>query len=186
MQLYRPHRKTAHRALQWHFLRFVPFNRRRYQTDTSGYNTACDTLERITAPQRLQHIPDTTVAPRRYTGQHSRPIIIMYIRVQRCAPVMDPCQTAQHIADHASGDGSVPTVCGSLASAAPCAPAEGSARRGLDDSNARRLAVWHRVSDQGGRSGTLHPAGQSSSKGQGGRRGTIGGSRRISFRAFAR
>lgn len=56
------------------------------------------------------------------------------------------------------------------------------ARRGLDASHARRLAVWHRVICQGERSGTLHPAGQSSS----GRRGTIGGYRRISFRAFAR
>ena len=26
----------------------------------------------------------------------------VYIRVQGCAPVVDPCQTAQHIADHAS------------------------------------------------------------------------------------
>nr|DAE13664.1 MAG TPA: hypothetical protein [Siphoviridae sp. ctQqU1] len=41
----------------------------------------------------------------------------------------------QHIADHASPAGSAPTVCGSLASAAPGAPAEGSARR---------LAIWHR------------------------------------------
>lgn len=40
---------------------------------------------------------------------------------------MDPCQTVQHIADHASGGWSAPTVCGSLASAAPGAPAEESA-----------------------------------------------------------
>lgn len=56
------------------------------------------------------------------------------------------------------------------------------ARRGLDASHARRLEVWHRVSGQGGRSGTLHPAGQSSGR----RRGAIGGYRRSSFRAFAR
>lgn len=55
----------------------------------------------------------------------------------------------------------------------------GSARRGLDASHAQRLEVWHRVS---GKPSTLHPAGQSSS----GRRGTIGGYRHISFRAFAR
>lgn len=42
----------------------------------------------------------------RCTGQHSRPIIIRYIRTQRCAPVIDPCQTVQHIADHASPAGS--------------------------------------------------------------------------------
>lgn len=40
---------------------------------------------------------------------------------------MDPCQTVQHIADHASGGGSALTVCRSLASAAPGAPAEGAA-----------------------------------------------------------
>lgn len=42
-------------------------------------------------------------------------------------PVMDPFQTMQHIADHASGGGSALTVCGSLASATPGAPAEWSA-----------------------------------------------------------
>ena len=51
----------------------------------------------------------------------------VYKRVQGCAPVVDPCQTVQHIADHASPAGSAPTVCGSLASTAPGAPAEGSA-----------------------------------------------------------
>ena len=39
----------------------------------------------------------------RCTGQHSRPIIIMYIRVR---PVMYLCQTVQRIADHASPAGS--------------------------------------------------------------------------------
>ena len=51
-------------------------------------------------------IPDTTATPGRCTGQHIRPIIIRYIRVQGCAPVMDPCQTVQHITDHASPVGS--------------------------------------------------------------------------------
>lgn len=83
MQLYRTCRKTAHRALQRLFLRFAPFNRLQYQTGKSGYNTTCATLERITAPQHLQHIPDTSVTPGRCTAQHSRPIIIRYIRMQR-------------------------------------------------------------------------------------------------------
>lgn len=43
------------------------------------------------------------------------PIIIRYIRVQRCISVIDPCPAVYHSADHASGDGS-----------------------------ARRLAIWHR------------------------------------------
>lgn len=51
-KLYRQRRKTAHRALQALFLRFVLLNRCRYQTETSGYNAVCATLERLTAPGR--------------------------------------------------------------------------------------------------------------------------------------
>ncbi len=80
--LYSPRRKTAHRALQCLFLLFATFYRRRYQTDTSGYNAACATLERTHAPGRPAPIPDTTAAPGRYTAQHKPPIIIRYIRVQ--------------------------------------------------------------------------------------------------------
>ena len=65
----------------------------------------------------------------RYAGQHSRPIIIRYIRVQ-------------HIADHASPAGSAPTVCGSLASATPGAPAEGVSVS-ICTGSARRLVIWH-------------------------------------------
>ena len=42
----------------------------------------------------------------RCTSQHSRPIIIRYIRVHGCAPVVDSCQTVQHTTDHASPAGS--------------------------------------------------------------------------------
>lgn len=116
----------------------------------------------------------------RRTGQRSRPIIIRYIRAQRCAPVIDPCQTVQHTADHASPAGSAPAVCGSLASAAP---AEGSTSRCFQRPAACSLAP---VSNQGAPAGTLHPAGQSSS------RGTAGGAEPLAalaaslFRAFAR
>lgn len=99
MQLYSSHRKTAHGALQALFMRFSLFHRPRYQTDTSGYNTTCDTLEHITATQHLQRIPDTIATPRRCIAQHSRPIIIMHIRVQPCYRSMPdgathrrPCQ----------------------------------------------------------------------------------------------
>ena len=133
--LYHQRNKTAHRSLQGLFLKFVPLSRRRYQTDTSGYNTACATLERITAPGRAQQIPDATAIPDAVQVSTDRPIIIRYIRAQGCAPVMHLCQTVQHIADHAS-------------------PA---------------------------RSAPPHVQGQ-----PGGRRGTTGGYRRSSFRAFAR
>ena len=142
------HSKTAHKALQWLFLRLHPFNRQRYQTYTSGYYTTCTTLERITAPQHLQHIPRYHHHARTLYRSTQPPIIIRYIRVQRRTPVMDPCQTVQHIADHASPAESAPAVCGSLASAAP----GGAVQR----------------------------------QGRCGRRGTIDGYRRISFRAFAR
>lgn len=88
--LYSKRHKAACRTLQALFLRFHPLNRQRYQTDTSGYNTACTTLERITAPHRTLY----------RSAQH--PIIIRYIRVQGCTPVVDPCQTVQQIADRAS------------------------------------------------------------------------------------
>lgn len=105
-KLYSPRHKTAHRALQRLFMRLHPFNRPQYQTDKSGYNTTRATLEGIHAPQCLQCIPDTTATPGRLTGQHRPPIIIMYIRVHGVRPAVDPCQTVQHIADHASPAGS--------------------------------------------------------------------------------
>lgn len=101
MQLYSQCRKTAHRALQWRFLRFVPFYCHKYQTDTSGYNTACATLERITAPGRAQPIPEQ--APRRALYRSAQPPY--YNNVYKRS------------ADHASPAGSAPAVCGSLASA---------------------------------------------------------------------
>lgn len=82
IQLHRPRRKTAHRALQRLFLRLHQFNRPRYQTNASGYNTTCDTLEGIHAPGHAQPIPDTTATPGRCTGQRSPPIIIRYMRGQ--------------------------------------------------------------------------------------------------------
>lgn len=45
----------------------------------------------------------------RCAGQHSRPIIIRYIK--GCAPVKDQCLPVQHSPDHASGGGSVHPAC---------------------------------------------------------------------------
>lgn len=50
------------------------------------YRTVYTTLERITAPQHLQRVPDTTATPGRCTAQHSRPIIIRYIRGAAVCP----------------------------------------------------------------------------------------------------
>lgn len=174
IQLYCQRHKTAH-MLQWRFLRLYQLNRRKYQTDTNSYNTACDTLEHITAPHCLQCIPDTSSA------QDA-------VQFSTAAYYNEVYKMVQHTADHASLAGASPTVCESLASAAPCAPAEVSASPpaqaqpggGINASHARRLAVWHRSA--------WHPppGGAVQRQGHGRRRGTIGGYHRISFRAFAR
>lgn len=106
MQFIQPTTQNSAQGFTGAFPEICPIPPPRYQTGKSGYNTTCATLERITAPQHLQHIPDTSVTPGRCTAQHSRPIIIRYIRAQQCAPVMDPCQTVQHTTDHASPAGS--------------------------------------------------------------------------------
>lgn len=89
-------------------------------------------------------------------------------------PVMDSCQTVQHSTDHASPAGSAPTVCGSLASSAPGAPAEGSASppaHGQPGGVSMLLTPGGLRSGTGQQSGrTLHTAGQSSSMGAAGGR----------------
>ena len=76
-ELYRTRHKTSYRALQGLFLRSAPIYCLQYQTYISGYNTACTTLERITAPQHLQHIPDTSallwIHARRCSISHTMP-----------------------------------------------------------------------------------------------------------------
>ena len=124
---------------------------------SSAHNTAATQAAYTPPATRWGHtVKRSTSADTRYhrhagrcTAQHSRPIIIRYIRVQRCAPVVDPCQTVQHIADHASGGGlllscadcrQVLTHCQQYR---PCAPTEG-VNVSTCTGSARRLAIWHR------------------------------------------
>ena len=142
MQLYRPHRKTAHRALQGLFMRLCPLNRPRYQTNTSCYNTTCATLEGIHAPGRTQPIPDTTATPGRCAGQHRPPIIIMYIRRCRGAPCCGsmpdgaaycrPCQRRRGQRLHLHRVSPAGARCFSRPAAGGLAPGQRSGR-----------AVWH-------------------------------------------
>lgn len=178
MQLYRPRSKTAHRALQWLFLRLHPFNRLQYQTDTTSHCAACDTLEGIHAPGRTPPIPDTTATPERCTGQHRPHIIIRYIRGCRpcqrrrgqLLPYMDRLQVLAHCQQYRPG-----------------APAEGSASPPVQGQpGGWRSGTGSAVNQGGAVSWHLPPGGTVQRQGQGGRRGTIGGSRRISFRAVAR
>lgn len=85
---------------------------------------------------------------------------------------MDLCQTVQHIADHASPAGSAPTVCGSLASAAPGASAEESASPPVQGQPGG-------LQSGTGQPGTLRPAGQSSG------RGTAGGAEPLTATAVS-
>lgn len=97
---------------------------------------------------------------------------------------MDPCQTAQYIADHASPAGSAPAACESLASATPGAPTEGSASPPVQGQPG---GLRSGAGQQSGHTGWHSlPGGAVQRQERGGRRGTIGGSRCISFRAFAR
>lgn len=183
MQLYRPRHKTAHMALQRRFLRFRPLNRPRYQTGKTGYNNTCNTLEGIHAPGRAQPIPDTTATPGRCTGQHRPSIIIRYIRGCRGAPVIDPCQTVQHIADHASGTDPAHLLRGQRLHLRRVSPARS---RCFPRPAACSLAPGQQSTRAGRASWHPPPSGAVQRQGHGGQRGTIGGSRRISFRAFAR
>jgi hypothetical protein len=126
----------------------LPYSSARNAANTQ---TACaPTAPRWRAYRQAQHLPQYQIPPQHRTlyraGQS--PIIIRYIRVQLCAPVMDPCQTVQHIADHAS-----PATCDLAPVSSQGVP---STRRAVQQQR------------------------------RGGRRGTIDGYRRISFRAFAR
>lgn len=95
MQLYHQRNKTKHRSLQGLSLRFAQFYRRVYQTDTSGYNATCATLERITAPGRPPARARYHRRTGRCTAQRRPPIIIMYIRARRCYGSM-PDGAADH------------------------------------------------------------------------------------------
>ena len=79
-------------------------------TYSSAHNTA-DTQAAYTPPaQRWRaygqalHLHRYQIPPPRRTLYRSTqpPIIIRYIKVHGCAPVVDPCRTVQHITDHAS------------------------------------------------------------------------------------
>ena len=103
----------------------------------------------------------TCATPERSTGQHRPLIIIRYIR--RCSISQTMPAAARQLLPCANRWQMLPP------------PVQNHHRK-----------ILRPITPGGWRSGTLHPAGQSSSKGAAGRRGTIGGYRRISFRAFAR
>ena len=102
MQLYRQNAKTVYRALQRLFRLFALFQRTQYSSRASRLYTACATLEGIPSSVAPPQIPNTTATPDAVQLSTAAYYNNVYIRVQGCAPVVDPCQTVQHIADHAS------------------------------------------------------------------------------------
>lgn len=85
MQLYRQNAKTVYRALQRLFRLFALFQRTQYSSHTSRLYAACVAPEGIPSSAAPPPIPGYRRHAERCTGQHSRPIIIRYIRVQGCA-----------------------------------------------------------------------------------------------------
>lgn len=153
--LYRPHLASVYKALQGLFLRLHPFNLPQYQTNKSGYNAPCDTLEGIPAPGRAPPIPDTTATPERCTGQHSPPIIIRYIRGQTMpatAGQLLPCADCWQVLTHCQ-------------QYRPGAPVEGSASPPVQGQPG---GVSMLPTPGGLQSGALHPAEQSSGRGAAG------------------
>lgn len=143
--------KTAHMALQWLFWLFAVF----YAYYSAVYPAILYSLQGAGGHTSKRNTSSAyqIPPPRRTLYRSAQPsIIIRYIRVYLCAPVMDPCQTVQHIADHARQTRSAPAACESLAWSAPGAPAEGAASPPVQC-----------------QPGILHPAGHS------GGRGAVGG-----------
>ena len=82
-ELYRPRNKTAHGALQKLFRLFAAF----FRCCVAVYPAILHHLRHDGAYHSAVAPPANTRYQRhagRYTGQHSRPIIIRYIRVQPC------------------------------------------------------------------------------------------------------
>lgn len=116
------------------------------------------------AYRQALHLHRYQIPPTRWTLYRAAqpPIIIRYIKVQWCVPVMDPCPAVQHSTDYSAGGGSVHPAC------IRCMGQLGGWRSGTG-------SVCHPP-----------PGGAVQRQGRGGRRGTTGGYRRIPFRAFAR
>ena len=130
-----------------------------------------------TRPEALSLYPDTTATPGRCTGQHRPPIIIRYIRGQTmpaAAGQLLPCADRWQVLRPAHLlRGQRLHLCRVSPAGSQCflRPAAGD----LAPGQRSRRAVWHPL-----------PGGAIQRHGRGGRRGTIDGYRRISFRAFAR
>lgn len=167
MQLYRPHSKTAHMALQTLFLRFAAFCRC-CVAGASGY--VVQPARRWRAYRQAQRLHRYQIPPPRRTlcRPAQPPIIIRYIRVQH------------HIAYHASGGRVSTNQRKTRTDPAHLLPWYYTKRKPGGVSVSTCTGSARRRSGTGS---TWHtpPGGAVQWQGQGGRRGTIDGYRRISF-----
>jgi hypothetical protein len=165
MQLYSQRRKTAHRALQKLFRLFAAF----FRCCVAVYPAILHHLRHAGAYHSAETPPThTRYQPPRRTlyGSAKPPIIIRYIRVQRCALLWihaRQCSKSQ----------TVPARRGQRLHLYRVSPAAFNLAPGQQ--SGRAGSAWH-----------TPPGGAVQRQGYGGRRGTIDGYRRISFRAFAR
>lgn len=135
----------------------------------SAYNTAAaqaaytPPAPRRRAYHQAQHLHRYQIPPTHWTLYRATqpPIIIRYIKVQWCVPVMDPCPAVQHSTDYSAGGGSVHPAC------IRCMGQLGGWRSGTGSAARAHTPPGGAVQRQG-------------------RRGTVDGYRRIPFRAFAR
>lgn len=157
MQLYRPRLASVYTALQRLFLRLYPLNLRRYRPTQAAIIPPAPHWRAYTRPDTLNLYPRYHRHAGRCTGQHRPPIIIRYIRGQTmpaAAGQLLPCADRWQVL----------TRCQQYR---PGAPAEGSASppvQGQPDGLHSGTGSVIRA----GRSGTLHPAGQSSGRGAAG------------------
>lgn len=173
MQLYRPRSKTAHRALQALSQLFAVLCRCRV-AGASSY----------TAPPASRRTLYSSAQPPYYNKVYKRGggsgVPLLWIHTRQCSISQTmPARRGQLLPPVDRWQ--VLTRCQQYR---PGAPAEGSASPPVQG----HPGGWRSgTGQQSGRTGWHNPPGGAvQQQGRGGRRGTIGGSRRIYFRAFAR
>ena len=188
MQLYSPRHKTAHRALQKLFRLFAAF----FRCCVAVYPAILHHLRHAGAYHSAVAPPANTRYQRhagRYTGQHSRPIIIRYIRARRLllrihARQCSRLQTMPARRGHLLPCVDLWQVLTRCQQYSPCALADGSVSPPVQG----QPSGWRSGTGSAVKAHRLAPSTRRGSPAAGGRRrrGTIGGLRRNSFRAFAR
>lgn len=170
MQFIPPTPQNSAQGFTVAFTAIDPFKRQQYQTGTGCYNTTCATLERIIAPGL--HAAYTRYCRNARTLHRSaQPQIIparrgLFLLSANRWQVLHPAHLLMGQRLH---------LCRVSQAAVSILPTPGGNGSGTGQRSGRTGSARHPP-----------PGGSVQQKRRGVRRGTIGGSRRISFRAFAR